>query len=72
MAGTTKIRKILYHFETGGKKISPEYSDYVSVASDDYNSIKTVLSNNSRLLGAGTLVIDAVQSHPSGTETVLT
>lgn len=80
MAGTTHIRKVHYHFEstkggsgqTGGK-ISPEYIDYVSVASDDYNSIKTVLSNNSKLLGGGTLVIDAsIAGSPSGSETILT
>lgn len=80
MAGTTHIRKVHYHFEstkggssgTGGN-ISPEYTDYVSVAADDYNSIRTVLSNNGRLLGSGTLVIDnCIAGGPSGSETILT
>lgn len=63
---TTNVYKIHYHFEAGGKKISPDYVDYVSAAGNDYNSLKTVLSNNNRLLGPGTLVIDAVQNLPSG------
>jgi hypothetical protein len=70
--GTTQVYKIHYHFEFNGKKSSPEYIDYVSVASADYNSIKTVLSNNGKLLGSGTLQITAVQAHPSGSGTILT
>jgi len=68
---TTMVYKVHYHFESGGKKISPDYIDYVSVAASDYNSIKTVLSNNARLLGAGTLVIDATMAPPSGSGTIL-
>ena len=58
---TVNIFKVHYHFESGGKKSSMEYIDYVSCSLGDYNSIKTVLSNNS-LLRAGTLVIDSVQN----------
>jgi hypothetical protein len=67
---TTQIQKVHYHFESGGKQISPDYIDWVASASD-YNSIKTVLSNNGRLLGAGTLVITAVHNPASGAGTVL-
>lgn len=80
MAGTTNVYKIHYHFEgqKGGTaaqggcsaKISPEYIDYVSAAAGDYASLKTVLNNNSRLLGQGTLVISAV--HNVGLGSVLT
>jgi hypothetical protein len=79
MAGTTNIYKIHYHFEgqKGGTaaqggciaKISPEYIDYISASAGDYTSLKTVLSNNSKLLGTGTLVISAV--HNLGLGTVL-
>lgn len=69
--GTTQVWKVTYHFEYGGKKASQDYIDYVSAADSTYGSIKTVLSNNSRLQG-GALVIDAVQSTPSGAGTILT
>ncbi len=69
MSGSTNVYRVHYHFENAGKQSSPEYLDYVSVAAGDYNSIKTVLSNNSRLRGSGTLVIDQVVS--SGPCTVL-
>lgn len=72
MAGTTQILKVHYHFEFGGKKASPDYIDSVSVADSKYDTIRTVLSNNGRLLGSGTLVIDAAMGTPSGTGTVLT
>ena len=72
MAGTTMVVKVHYHFELSGRKSSPEYIDYVSVASNDYNSIKTVLSNNNRLLGPGTLQISCAQQCPSGAGTILT
>lgn len=58
---TTNVYKIHYHFEGGnGKKISPDYVDYVSAAANDYNSLKSVLSSNSKLLGSGTLIITSV------------
>jgi hypothetical protein len=69
MSGTTNVYKVHYHFENNGKKSSPEYIDYVSASASDYNSLKTVLNNNGRILGGGTLVIDAVQS--SGPSNVL-
>lgn len=72
MAGTTNIYKVHYHFEFSGKKSSPEYIDWVSAAANDYNSIKTVLSNNGKLLGGGTLQITAVLASPSGSQTILT
>jgi hypothetical protein len=70
---TTNIYRVVYHFEVNGKSSGSQhsYSDYVSVASADYNSIKTVLSNNNKLQ-AGTLVIDGIHSMPSGSGTVLT
>lgn len=53
--------KVHYHFETSGKKSSVDYFDYVQAAAGDFSSVKTVLSNNARLRGGGTLVIDSVQ-----------
>lgn len=70
--GTTQIYQVDYHFENLGKIISPTYQAVVSAAANDYNSIRTVLSNNGLLLGSGTLVIDAVQAAPSGNQTALT
>ena len=70
--GTTNIYKVHYHFEFSGKNASPAYTDYVSAAANDYESIKTVLANNSRLLGSGKLVIDSVAASPSGSGTILT
>ena len=52
--------KISYHFEQSGRISGVPYSDYVQAAVGDYNSIKTVLTNNSKLR-LGTLVIDSVQ-----------
>ena len=71
MAGTTNVYQVDYHFETAGKVNGPAYQDSVSAAANDYNSILTVLTNNGRLR-PGTLVIDAVQSDPSGAQTILT
>lgn len=57
---TTNVYKVHYHFQDGsGKKISPDYVDYVSAAGNDYNSLRSVLSSNSKLLGAGTLVVQS-------------
>lgn len=52
--------RVLYHFEQSGKKSGPDYADYVQSSANDYNSLKTVLSNNSKLR-PGTLVIDSAQ-----------
>lgn len=71
MAGTTQVLKVHYHFETNGKKTSQDYQDVVSSADSKYDTIRTVLSNNSRLR-LGTLVIDAAVSTPSGNGTILT
>ncbi|HXF14693.1 MAG TPA: hypothetical protein VN517_16170 [Terriglobales bacterium] len=59
MATVLNTYKVIYHFEVGGRKSGVEYSDYVQATASDYNSIRTVLSNNSKLK-AGTLVIDSV------------
>ena len=73
MAGTTQIYQVDYHFEVGGKICGPPgYQAVVSAAANDYNSIRTVLSNNGLLLGSGTLVIDQVSACPSGNQTALT
>jgi|HubBroStandDraft_6_1064221.scaffolds.fasta_scaffold00134_20 hypothetical protein len=72
MAGTTNVYQVDYHFELGGKIAGPNYQASVSAAANDYNSIRTVLSNNGLLLGSGTLVIDNVQADPSGTQTIYT
>lgn len=58
---TTNIYKVGYHFEQGGKKSTQDYFDYVSASASDYNSLQTVLSNNSRLQ-SGKLVIDSVSN----------
>lgn len=56
------VYKVHYHFDQGtpAKKSSPEYIDYIQAAASDYNTLKNVLSTNSKLR-AGTLVIDSVQ-----------
>jgi hypothetical protein len=69
--GTTNVYKVHYHFENSGKKSSMDYSDYVSAASNDYESIKTVLSNNGRMIGGGKLVIDSI-SNASAPSSILT
>lgn len=66
----TNILKVHYHFEQGGKKASSDYIDYVSVASADFNSIQTVLSNNGKIR-PGTLILSAVMACPSGPSNVL-
>ena len=62
MAATTSIYKVHFHFENNKQKSSPDYIEYISASGPDYNSLRSVLSNNSKLRGSGTLVIDAVQS----------
>ena len=67
MAGTTNLYKVTYHFEISGKKSGPEYVAHVNAAANDFNSIKTVLSNNSLAVkGPGTLVIDDVVNMGAG------
>lgn len=58
----TSIYKVLYHFEIGGKKSSPDYSDYVAVSTPDYASIQTALSNNGLIRGGNALKITAVRN----------
>ena len=78
---TTKNYNVQWHFENGGKICSVTYEANVSAAATDYNTLNTVLQNNSATLGAsgrptvwpnGTLVIDSVQTSPSGTDTLFT
>ena len=71
MAGTLNVYNVDYHFEVGGKISGGNYYASVGAAANDYNSILTVLTNNS-LLRPGTLVIDNVQADPSGTQTIFT
>ena len=68
---TTNIYRVLYHFEWGGKKASQDYQDYISAAANDFETLKAVLSSNSRLQGGSKLVIDAVTATPSGASNVL-
>ena len=81
--GTTNVYNIDYHFEknrglpgggTAQTKCSPDYYASVSAAASDYNSIRTVLNNNSLLIGTSDwiLVLDNVQADPSGNQTILT
>ena len=65
MATVLNTYKVHYHFESGGKKSSPEYIDYLQATASDYNSIKAVLSSNS-LLRVGTLVLDSVEETGHG------
>lgn len=51
---------VFYHFEQSGKKVGGDFTNYLQAAAGDYNSLRTVLSNNSKLM-AGTLVFDSVQ-----------
>ena len=60
MATVLNTYKCTYHFEQGGKHSSQNYQDYIQATASDFNSLKTVLSNNSRIR-PGTLVFDSVQ-----------
>lgn len=61
MATVLNTYKVHYHFEQGGKHSSPNYVDYFQATAGDFATLKTVMSNNSKLLGGGTLAIDSVQ-----------
>jgi hypothetical protein len=58
----TCIFKVHYHFTSGGKKVSPDYIDYVSAAAGDYATLKGVMSSNNLLRGGNTLEITSVQN----------
>ena len=60
MATVLNTYKVHYHFEQGGKQVGPSYIDHLQATAGDFNSLRTVLSNNS-LLRPGTLVIESVQ-----------
>ena len=60
MAAVVSTYKVTYHFEQGGKKSGGDFINYLQASAGDYNSLKTVFSNNSKLM-AGTLVFDSVQ-----------
>src|SRR5690348_8958435 len=62
--------KVHYHFERNGKKVSPDYVDYVQASGPDYVSLQTVLSNNNKILGGNTLQISAVQLTGPSSDTV--
>lgn len=65
MATVLNTYKVHYHFEQGGKHSTQEYINYLQATANDFNSLRTVLSNNS-LLRPGTLVIDSVQETGHG------
>ena len=54
--------RVHYHFEgPNGKKSSDDLTNYVQAADGAYDTIKAVLSSNSKLRGSShALVIDAV------------
>lgn len=53
--------RVTYHFEVSGKRASDTFQDNVVAASQDYNTISTVLSNNGKTNnGKGTLVIESI------------
>lgn len=55
------IYRVIYHFESGGKRVSDTFQDVILASASDYNSIATVLTNNSKTNnGKGTLVISSM------------
>jgi hypothetical protein len=61
MAATVNFYKVLFHFEQSGRKIGPDYSEYVQAAGNDYASLKAVIvTSNARTYGAATFVVDNV------------
>ena len=68
---TASVLKVHYHFEFSGKKESADRVDFVGVTQGDYNSIRSVLNSNGKLLSGGTLVITSVQNMQSGPGTIL-
>ncbi|MGO9590672.1 MAG: hypothetical protein ACLP3K_11595 [Candidatus Acidiferrales bacterium] len=60
MASVAKTYRVMYHFETSGKKSSSDYAAYIQASASDYTTLKGVLSSNSLLL-TGALVLDSVQ-----------
>ena len=56
------VYRVTYHFEKSGKRASDTQQDNVIASDSTFNSISTVLNNNSKTNnGIGTLVIESVQ-----------
>lgn len=60
------VYRVTYHFEVGGKRSSETFQDNVVASDSTFNSINTVLNNNSKLQNqagssiAKTLVIETI------------
>lgn len=58
---TNNVYRVTYHFEKNGRRCSDTFQDNVIAASQDYNTISSVLSSNSKTNGGqGTLVIVSI------------
>lgn len=61
------IYRIVYHFEKGGKRVSDTQTDVIIASDSTFNSINTVLSNNSKTNnGIGSLVIETIAHVSAG------
>lgn len=71
MAAVVNTYKVTFHFEQGNppRKSSSDETAYIQASAGDYTSLKTVLSNNSRIR-PGTLVIDSVQEVGHGDQAI--
>ena len=67
MAAVVFTFKIHAHREVNGRKLGPDYIEYVEAAANDYNSIVAVLNSNNKIPGQGTIQLSAVtQVSPTG------
>lgn len=69
MASVVNTYKVHYHFEQSGKKSSAEQIVYIQAADSSYNTLKAVLSSNSKLQ-PGTLVLDSVEEVGQGNNAI--
>lgn len=55
------LYRVIYHFESGGKRVSDTFQDTILASASDYNTLAGVLSSNSKTNnGKGTLVISSM------------
>jgi hypothetical protein len=58
---TNNVYRVTFHFEKNGRKCSDQFQENVIAAGEDYASLSSVLSGNSKTNGGqGTLVITSV------------
>jgi hypothetical protein len=61
MAAVVNTYKIHAHRESGGRKVTSDFIEYVQASASDFETLKAVLVANNKIPGSGTIQISSAQ-----------